>query len=161
MKEAITTGMVGFAAYLLLVLVLLRVLNRVAPSLVVTVSSFVAYVATLAAAVVFRSYVWFWPLSATYWFLALFFLMIFGAIYKSVSFRILLDLSQRPRRTDRYDSVLSRYVEQESYQNRLRVMVTAGLAVRRAADLELTPKGRRLAGAVARIQALYKIERSG
>lgn len=161
MREAFTTGMIGFAAYLFVVVILLRALNGVAASVVVTVTSVIAYVGILAAAVVARPQVWFWPLSASYWFLTLCFLMVFGAIYKSISLRILLDLSQRPQRADRYDAILSRYIEGESFQDRLRVMLAAGLATRGSRGLQLTTKGRRLAAAVSRLQTLYKIERSG
>jgi hypothetical protein len=161
MRTAVATGLAGFAAYLLLVIVLLRTLRGMAPSLVVTIASIVAYVGTVATALASDSTVLFWPLSASYWFFALCFLMVFGAIYKSISLRILLDLSKRPHRTDRYESVLSRYVEGESYQDRLTVMLTAGLVVGGAQALRLTTKGRRLAGTVDRIQTMYKIERSG
>jgi hypothetical protein len=160
-REAIATGTIGFGAYLLLVFIGLRALRGVAASAVVTGASVIVYFGTVAAATVFGSVVRFWPLSATYWFLALCFLMVFGAIYKSISLRILLDLLRRPHGTDRYDAVLGRYIEGDSYPNRLQVMVDSGLAVRDSRELRLTDKGRRLAAAVARLQALYKIERSG
>lgn len=154
-------GMIGFAVYLLLVLVALRALRRVAASAIVTGAAVVTYVGLVAVAGASGTAVRFWPLSASYWFPSLCFLMVFGAIYKSISLRILSDLIDRPACADRYDAVLGRCIEGDSYPNRLQVMADAGLAVRGASDLCLTPKGRRLAASVARLQALYKIERSG
>jgi hypothetical protein len=161
MTDALITGVTGFAAYLAVVFVLLRTLDRVAPSQTVTLASAVVYVGTMAVASLVTIRVWFWPVSATYWFLTLCFLMIFGAVYKSVSFRVLLDLSRQPNRSDRYDALLSRSIEEDSYRDRVRVLVESGLASRDTAGLRLTPKGRRLAAVLAGLHRAYRIERSG
>jgi hypothetical protein len=160
MSEAVVTGIAGFAAYLLVVIVLLRVM-RAAPSVIATGASLVVYVGTVILSSMVMSHVWFWPLSAVYWFLALCFLMIFGALYKSISFRVLLDLSLQPQHADRYDAILGRYIEGESYQDRIRVLLASGLAHGDASGLRLTSKGRRLSALLDRLQKIYKIERSG
>jgi hypothetical protein len=103
----------------------------------------------------------FWPLSASYWFLTLCFLMAFGAIYKSISLRILLDLLDRPNRSESGEAILKRYVQHESYRDRLRILVTDGLATREHAGFQLTRKGRRIAATARAVQRLFRIERSG
>ena len=161
MKQALSFGVAGFTAYVGTVLVMLRVSHRTTPALVVTASSLVVYVTMIAVAASLGRPVLFWPASATYWFLAACFLMGFGAIYKSISLRILLDLLNRPGRADRYEGILNRYVQEESYQRRLSVLQEAGLAIRGAAGYEVTPKGRRLAAVVDALQRLFRIESSG
>ena len=162
MLEAFATGAVGFAAYLAAVLVLLRGAPRMAPSILVTATAPVVYVAILAASVAVASgRVLFWPLSASYWFLTVSFLMAFGAIHKSISLRILLDLLDCPGRCDRYDAILRRCVEYESYRARLEIIESDGLATREATGFRLTPKGRRIAAIAHGCQRLFKIEHSG
>lgn len=143
------------------VLVLLKRLNRMAPAFVVTASSLVVYVTMVLVAAGLGWPVRFWPVSATYWFLALCFLTAFGAIYKSISLRILLDLLNRPNRSERFEAILDRYVQRESYQARLSILVADGLATQETAGFQLTPKGRRIAALVRALQTLFRIERSG
>ncbi len=161
MRQALGMGAVGFMAYVATVLVLLRAFRRTAPPLVVTGSSVGVYGAMVVAAAGLSRGVMFWPASVTYWFLALCFLLAFGAIYKSISLRILRDLLDRPDRSESYEAIVKRYVQHESYQDRLRILVSDGLATREAAGFQLTHKGRRIAAAAHAIQRFFKIERSG
>ena len=89
------------------------------------------------------------------------FLMAFGALYKSISLRILLDLLDRPGHAGLYSAILARYVAAESFENRLTVMQENGFAVPTPAGYALTDKGRRLAGLVGVLHRLFAIERSG
>jgi len=132
-----------------------------APALAVMTGSVVVYVTMLLDAAGLGRAVRFWPVSATYWFLALCFLTAFGAIYKSISLRILLDLLNRPDRSERLEAILDRYVRRESYQARLSILVADGLATQETAGFRLTPKGRRIAALVRALQRFFRIERSG
>ncbi len=161
MDQALETGVLGFAAYFAAVLMLLRTLNRQEPALVVTATSVAAYVAMLVGATGLGQKILFWPVSVTYWFLALCFLMVFGAIYKSVSLRIVFDLYKQPNRSDRYEAILDRYVQRESYQDRLRILVVDGLATREPTGLQLTPKGHGIAAVAHALQRFFQIEHSG
>jgi hypothetical protein len=161
MKQALGVGVAGFAVYVAAALVLLRVSNRMSPALLVTTAGLAVYAAVLGVAVMSGPGVLFWPMSAAYWFLTLAFLMGFGAIYKSISLRILLDLLDRPGHADRYEAILNRYVQHESYQHRLSVLTEGGLARRGPAGCEVTSKGRRLAAIVEALQGFFKIAYSG
>lgn len=159
--DAILVAVGGFAGYFVVALIALRILNAAPPAVVVILSAFVAYLGmVVAVAMTFPPFL-FWPSSVAYWFLALCFLMVFGAIYKSISLRILADLSIRPDRQDDYQAILSRYVHRESFQGRVRILIADGMAYDGGSGLELTRKGRRIAGMVASLQRLFKIERSG
>lgn len=108
------------------------------------------------------------PVEGNYWraltaftFLTLCHLIIFGITYKSISLRILLDLSQAPSTRLPADLVFSRYIERESFAARIQVMTTQGLASHSLDGITLTPKGHRLAASAELLQRLYDIQISG
>lgn len=159
--EATLAAVGGFAGYVVLVLFALRVLKATAPAVVVILSALVAYLGLIVIVSTVHPPFLFWPYSAVYWFLTLCFLMVFGAIYKSISLRILADLSSRPNRRDDYQDILNRYIHRDSFQDRVRILVADSLAIRSNSGLELTEKGRRIARMIIYLQCLFKIERSG
>lgn len=134
--------------------------NRSPTVLVVTLACLFALASVPAGALV--------SIEANYWralvvflFLTLCHLMIFGAVYKSISLRILLDLFLAPLGKLPADLVLSRYIEQESFAARIQVMITQDLASHSPRGITLTRKGRKLAAAVSLLQRLYSIQESG
>lgn len=161
MAEALIGGACGFLVYFAAVATLLRVVHGIAPALTVITASILIYGGMLAVVMGSGWTVLFWPLSATYWFLALSFLMAFGAIYKSISLRILLDLLNRSGRSASYEAILARYVEDESYATRLKALASSGWAIRTPIGIQLTDTGRRIAATMHAVQNLFKIERSG
>ena len=161
MTEVFLGGICGFAVYFVVVVCLLRLLQRKAPALVAITASVLVYVAVLVIVMLSDWVVMFWYLSATYWFLVLCFLVVFGAVYKSISLRILFDLLNRPARSELYARILEHYIEQESYMSRLQVMMSNGLAVQLPTGFQLTEKGRRIAATVRAIQQAFNIQRSG
>jgi len=161
MASAMLTALGGFAGYLVLVLLSLRIAAATPPAVVVILASFAAYLGMAVTVAVVSPPFLFWPTSAAYWFLAICFLMVFGAIYKSISLRILAELSMQPGRRDDYQAIFGRYVHRESFQRRVRILVTDGMAMDSGNGLELTPKGRRIAAPVAVLQRWFRIERSG
>jgi hypothetical protein len=154
-------GIGGFVVYLAAVAIVLRLPWAFSPARAVIGVALLAYAAVLAAAAVFGRNANFWTVSIVFWFATLLFLMAFGALYKSVSLRILLDLLDRPGHTGLYSAILGRYVAAESFESRLAVMQENGFAVRTPAGYALTDKGRRLAGLVGALHRLFAIKRSG
>jgi hypothetical protein len=141
-------GMGGFALCVVTVAALLRTARSTEPVLVVISASLVVWLLALALLTAAGQTVNFWVYGTSYWFFSLCFLVAFGAIYKSLSLRILLDLSERPGRADSYDRIFERYVAGESYKNRLQVIQNNRLAVCSDCRFSLTPRGRRLIGAI-------------
>jgi hypothetical protein len=154
-------GIGGFVFYLAAVAIILRLPGAVSPARAVMGMALLAYAAAVVAAAVFGRNVNFWTMSIVFWFATLLFLMVFGALYKSVSLRILLDLLDRPGRAGLYSAILARYVAAESFESRLAVMQENGFAVPTPAGYALTDKGHRLARLVGALQRLFAIERSG
>lgn len=161
MENSLIFGLEGVVVYLVLVPFLIRLFTQIPPALLVIVLSVLIYVVLLIGVEFMFTPLFFWAFSATYWFFSLCFLMIFGAVYKSISLRILLDLLHCKGRTNSYQAVLDRYVRHESYQDRLQIMVSEGFANCDAQGFSLAPKGRRIAAVVMYLQKAFRIEKSG
>jgi hypothetical protein len=161
MASGIAQGILGTLCYIGAVTLILRLASRADPVFVVLGAAIVVYVATLFALALAGEGVGFWSYSVSYWFFGLGFIVFFGAVYKSISLRILLGLLRRPGRRDSYQRVLETYVIQESYQNRLVVVQDKFLAKRINNFFVLTERGRRLALLIHLLQRAFAIERSG
>jgi hypothetical protein len=154
-------GIAGFALYLAAIAVALRQVRALSPACITVAAAVLAYVGILFLVAVAPVRAKFWILSVIFWFPTLVFLMGFGAVYKSVSLRMLLDLRQRPLRTEMHSTVLARYVVAESFERRLEIMRENRLAVLGPAGYVLTGRGVVLAAAIIALQRLFAIERSG
>lgn len=161
MGNGLVHGVACFAFYVVAVLLVLRLDRTTEPALLVVG---LAVAAGIAGPVFFawRGPVFnLWTLLASYSFLTLCFLVGFGAVYKSLSLRILLRLLDKPGRTDGYQTIFNAYVVEDSYQNRLLVAVEKGLVQPSDGGLVLTDRGRRLAQRVRAIQRGFGIAQSG
>ncbi len=161
MATSFLIGGCGFLAYFGIVVMLLRWLRQLAPAVVAVGAAVAVYGSILTLAMLFDIRLMFWPLSATFWFLAICYLMLFGAMYKSVSLRILCDLLERPGRCERQSAILARYIENESFANRIAVLLASSWGIERQGGIELTDKGRKIAAVVGWVQRQFRIERSG
>ncbi len=161
MWTALLFGGLGFLLYLACAVIMLRIACAVGPSRIVIGAAVIVGIVTVAGALVVRPVILFWPLFASYSLLSLTFLLAFGAVYKSISLRILGDLLQRPERYDDYQRIVARYIEEESYRARLSLLVSEGLAEREDSRFRLTTKGWRLAKAVSNLQRFFAIRSSG
>ena len=161
MWDDIWLGTAGFALYIATVAVLLRLSWGLSPAALACGAALAAYAFVLAVAAVISRNANFWTTSVFFWFPTTVFLMGFGAVYKSVSLRILLELLVRPGYAESYSVIMARYVAAESFEKRLAVMRESGLAVASSDGYGLTGKGRLLARIVGALQRLFAIERSG
>ena len=160
MSGAFVLGAAGALLWLAVIVVLLRLSKR-SPALIVVVSAALVYLAVLFAALALAQRVAFWPLSAAYGFLTLCVLMLFGALYKSVSLRMLGDLSLAVGHALPEQELLARYIEEDSFGRRVAILLKEGHALRTAEGLKLSPKGRRIAAGIYRLQQAFAIRASG
>jgi hypothetical protein len=161
MATGLVLGLSGFLLYFVAVAVLLRLARGVGPVLIVLGSVVPVGIVALALFLGLGQRVNFWMYVAGYCFFVLSFLMAFGAIYKSISLRILLDLARKPERTDTYENVLRRYIAEESFHDRLAVIERQQFATRLGDGFVLTQRGWRVAKSLQSIQKFYRIARSG
>ena len=119
MSGAFLLGAAGALVWLAAIIVLLRVSKR-SPALIVVLSAALVYLAVLVVELAAGQPLAFWPLSAAYGFLTLCVLMAFGALYKSVSLRMLGDLSKAAGWALPEQELLARYIEEDSFGRRWR-----------------------------------------
>jgi hypothetical protein len=160
MSGALVLAGAGVILWLAVVLVLLRVSKR-SPALIVIGSAVLVYVALLTASPAMLQRLAFWPFSAAYGFLTLCLVMLFGALYKSVSLRMLGDLSKVAGHALPEQELLARYIEEDSFGRRVAILLEQGHAERTADGLKLSSKGRRVAAAIHGIQEAFAIRASG
>jgi predicted transcriptional regulator len=157
----IGAGVLWFLLYAILVFVQIRFFPLRSPAALAVGTACFTAAASIPAALLFSAGANYWHSFVVFTFLALIYLMVFGATYKSISLRILLDLFKAPEKKLLADELFSSYVEQESFQARIKVMIEQGLASQSREGIRLTKKGHRIAGAVESIQRLYNIKTSG
>lgn len=153
-------GFAAFAAYFIATAALLR-LGRRSPAAAVTGAALALYPIGLVGSLGVNGRVEFWTYSTTYWFLALSYLMAFGAIFKSVSLRLMLDVLEAPNGQARRADIFTRYIGDRSYHDRLDVARKNELARETPDGFLLTERGRTIARSVAIIQRLFSIRASG
>lgn len=161
MADGFIQGGLAFLTYLLVSLVGLRMARRVEPALLVLVTGAAIFVLYAAALTISGRPFNAWSFMTSYWFFVVLFVLCFGAVYKSLSLRILRDLSERPGRSEDYGAVFDRYLIQESFHGRLALIVEKGFATQENGRFELTDKGMVLAQRVRRLQTWFGITHSG
>lgn len=163
-NASLILGIALFACCFLAILVVLRVSRR-EPAILVVATPLAVYALGLLGLGVTA---WrdeapnFWVVSIVYWFLVLSFLMVFGAVYKSLSLRMLLSLLEAEGRTMDDEELAERYIKQQSFKDRLAVMVDKQLAtIDQDGSVRLTARGGSVARLARRVQDIYRIEKSG
>lgn len=154
-------ALAAFALYLLALRVALRAWAGTPPAVLGIACALAVYVAVVVAAAIVRPPLVLWDMTVPYAFLVVAFLMLFGAVYKSVSLRLMCELLERPGRGDAYEAILGRYIARDSFGDRAAILVALEWAERHDGRLALTRKGRRIARGMRALQRLFNIEKSG
>ena len=89
------------------------------------------------------------------------FLFYYFSLTKSVSVRILTDLLDSNQKELEYNNLLNSYLTQDSFLNRLDVLLNRNLIVHINNEYTLTKKGRRIASLYIKIQKLFLVKNSG
>jgi hypothetical protein len=159
--SGLVQGATAFCAYVLLILILLRLFHKTEATFVVLSAGLVAYGLAIGIFVALGDTINFWVFSSSYWFLVLCFLMAFGAVYKSLSLRMLLTLLERPEHEHSVEAFRNEYIFGDSFAGRLQLIVNQGLAAKEGDRLSLTRRGKAWAYRVVKLQRTFGIMRSG
>lgn len=154
-------GLLWFVLYALAVLAQVRLSPQRSPAVIAIGTALWAAALSFVAAHLLEADVNYWRSFIVFSFFSIAYLMAFGATYKSISLRILFDLSKAPGGRMRAHELFANYVGQESFQARIEVMMNQGFARRSPEGIQLTPRGRRLAAVIESVQDLFGIESSG
>ena len=157
----IALGWAMALVYVVLTAIAIRVARTRSPANTAVVTGLFVYLFSAFIFALTAGPLSFWSFSIAYGFGAVCFLMVFGAVYKSISLRILLLLLKSPGRCASASTLLREYVRQDSFERRIKVAVDSGLAQRQDGRLALRRKGRRLALAVDMLQRFFAIRHSG
>lgn len=162
MQFSLNIGMTFFGIYLTIILILLRIVRNISPTIIVCTSAIFVYSLGLIVISITGWHVYFFSFSSIYWFLTLTLLMIFGAVYKSISLRMMLHLLHKPDKTDFYATILQNYIKNQSYLNRIDILLEKKLIKQSGnASFNLTKRGNRFARQLWLMQKLFCIKESG
>lgn len=159
--QGMMQGATAFAAYVIVVLLLLRAVRKNEPTFIVLFSALLVFPLSITVWFLLQMQINFWVFSTAYWFLVLCFLMGFGAVYKSLSLRMLLELLEKPDHTHSAEEFRQEYIFGDSFHHRLQLIVDQGLAERHDGSLSLTVRGKKWAEAIIGVQRAFGITRSG
>ncbi|RDI48143.1 hypothetical protein [Aquicella lusitana] len=162
MELNLSLSLICFGIYLILTPLLLRLTRNISPSMLVCGHALLIYIFALGLIAIKGLSINFFSFSSFYWFLTLSFLMIFGAIYKSISLRMMLHLLKKPDYTDEYNEILKNYIRNQSYQNRIDILIEKEW-IEKYDDVsfKLTKNGQRFARKLLMMQQLFYIKESG
>ena len=89
------------------------------------------------------------------------FVFYYFCLNKSVSVRILTDLLNSNQKELEYNYLLNDYLTQESFSNRINVLLSRNLIIKKTNKYELTKQGRRVVSMYIKIQKLFLVKNSG
>jgi hypothetical protein len=143
-------------------MLLLRIIKKISPAVLVCGSSLLVYFLGLVLIGLNGLEINFFSFSSIYWFLTLSLLMVFGAVYKSISLRMMLHLLNRPKKSDYYDAILQNYIKDQSYTNRINILLEKEMIAESEKDtFRITKKGAFYARNLWLIQQVFSIKESG
>jgi hypothetical protein len=157
-------GLVAVVIFVLLAPVLQRVARARAWPLAPVILLLIAAVASHGLGVVLGIVVvpqfQYWDAASIFAFCVMSYVFAFGAVYKSVSLEILLDLSARPERK----GPLSEIVEQQVpplFRGRIEILLDGGLVEQVDTGFAPTGTGRKMAARVGSLRRIFGIGDTG
>jgi hypothetical protein len=102
----------------------------------------------------------YWNAASVFGFGAMLYVFAFGAVYKSVSLEILLDLAHRPGGSAELADIVDRKVP-EIFRGRTEILVSGGQVERTGCAFAVTAAGLAIAGRIARIRQAFAIGNTG
>ncbi|VTT97522.1 Uncharacterized protein OS=Crocosphaera watsonii WH 8501 GN=CwatDRAFT_1334 PE=4 SV=1 [Gemmataceae bacterium] len=158
--NALLVGLCCFAAHVAVTLVWLRVKRGPSPVARHAASALGTHAAGVLAGAWVAGPLAYWPAAAVSGFGAVCWLFAFSAVYKSVSLRILSQLSRTPGNALPFVAIAEAYVRPE-FEARVAVLVKMGCAEEDAGGYAATAAGNATARRIAGIQRACGIEASG
>lgn len=137
-----------------------HVATSVSPVLTLAAAFLLAHVTTSLLGTKLTPSFQYWTAASAFCFGAMVYVYVFGAVLKSVSLGILLDLTRRPGRTIEFEMIAEHQIPQ-IFSERCNLLVDAGMVVRENDEFVPTAAGRKLAARVAWVRRLFAIGDSG
>ena len=137
-----------------------RAMPALSPVVILAFAAVMAHaVSSLLGAMLIHPFLY-WNAAAIFCFGVMSYIYLFGAVYKSISLRILLDLTRRPARTIEFSDISDRQIP-EIFNERGVILIEGGLVDADGETFVPTPAGQRLAARIARVRRLFAIGDTG
>ena len=159
-----TCGFVGIVLFTILAplmqIIARRAGSTIAPVTVLAIAAVISHMASVLLGLATVQQFQYWNAASLFSFGAMLYVFAFGAVYKSVSLEILLDLAQRPEHTAALSDIVDRKVP-EIFRGRTDILVSGGQVERTGACFAVTPAGRAVAYRIAQVRRAFAIGDTG
>jgi hypothetical protein len=157
-------GIIGVAAFALMAPVMQwltrRAASSVSPVIVLAIAAILSHLASVVLGIAYVPEFKYWNAASIFSFGVMSYIFAFGAVYKSVSLEILLEVTELPAREAPLSDIVERQVP-GIFRGRTNILVDSGLAERTGSGFVATAAGRKLAGRIARLRRVFAIGDTG
>ena len=157
-------GFIGVVAFIALAPALQFAARRLPrplpPVICLAIAAVVSHLAGVVLGVMTMQHFQYWNAASIFSFGVMGYVFAFGAVYKSVSIEILLDLAERDERRVPLSDIVEHKVP-DIFRGRTDVLVDSGLVKRAGSSFVVTAAGQKLAGRIARLRRLFAIGDTG
>ena len=157
-------GLIGVALFLALAPAMVFTAQRLGlstpPAILLGVAAIITHVLSVALGVMNVTQFQYWNAASIFGFGVMGYVFAFGAVYKSVSLEILLDVAQRPGHAAPLADIVDRLAP-DIFRRRADILVDGGQVERIGASFAVTVKGRAFAGKLARVRRAFAVGDSG
>jgi hypothetical protein len=157
-------GVAGIALFAILAPIMQAVARRaaspVAPVTILAIAAVTSHGASVLLGAETVQHFQYWNAASIFGFGVMGYVFAFGAVYKSVSLEILLEVAQRPGHAAPLSDIVDRLAP-DIFRGRAEILVSGGQAERTGGSFVATMAGRTLAARVARIRRKFVVGDSG
>jgi Ca2+/Na+ antiporter len=157
-------GLIGVVLLIIIAPVMQAIARRAAssipPVIILAIAAVISHGASVLLGVAAMPHLQYWNAASIFSFGAMLYVFAFGAVYKSVSLEILLDLGGRPNRQAPLADIVERHVP-DIFRGRTDILVEGGQVERAGSLFVVTVSGRKLADQIARIRRAFAIGDTG
>jgi hypothetical protein len=130
------------------------------PAVLLAITAVIAHALSVALGAANVVQFQYWDAASIFGFGVMGYVLAFGAVYKSVSLEILLDLARRPELRAPLADIVERQVP-EIFRARTDILVKGGQVERTGSSFVITAPGLKLADRIARIRRAFAIGDTG
>ncbi|MDE2473149.1 MAG: hypothetical protein KGL35_31690 [Bradyrhizobium sp.] len=134
--------------------------SSVAPVALLAIAAVMSHMICVALGAFSLQHFQYWNTASIFAFGVMLYVFAFGAVYKSVSLEILLDLAQRPERATSVSDIVDRKVP-EIFRGRTDILVSGGQVERTGTRFAVTATGHATATRIAMLRDIFGIGDTG
>jgi hypothetical protein len=157
-------GLAGVALFAILAPLMQAIARRatspIAPVSVLAIAAVVSHVASVLLGVATLVQFQYWDTASLFGFGVMLYVFAFGAVYKSVSLEILLDLEQRPGHSALLADIVDHKVP-EIFRGRTDILVSGGHVEHAGPSFAVTAAGRAISARIAQMRRAFAIGDTG